>query len=165
MGTHISRGTSVAGDLSVKAAAYGVRFERCDGMDVLATYDCFKPLLDAVRSGEEGPALVEARTYRYKGHSMSDPQKYRSKEEVAQREQHDPINGLVNYLIDHRLVGQEKIEELDKQAKQAAMDAVRFADESPETPMEEMHTDVYSQPFAPYKKGGLPLMIREDQKG
>ncbi len=70
MGTHIARGTSMADDLSVKAAAYGMKFARCDGMDVLATYDCFKALADGIRAGKHGPAFVDCQTYRYKGHSM-----------------------------------------------------------------------------------------------
>jgi pyruvate dehydrogenase E1 component alpha subunit len=163
MGTHIARGTSMAHDLSAKAGAYGMEFQRCNGMDVLDTYDCFKQVLDRVRGGEHGPMMVEARTYRYKGHSMSDPQKYRTKEEVAQHEQRDPINSFVNHLIDQRLATQEQIEELDRQAKQAALDAVRYADESPEVTAEELYTDVYSQPFPPYKPGDLPPMCREDE--
>jgi pyruvate dehydrogenase E1 component alpha subunit len=85
------------------------------------------------------------------GHSMSDPQKYRSKDEVAERKEHDPINTLVNHLIERNLATQEQINALDDQAKQIAIDAVKFADESPATPVEELFTDVYSMPFGPYK--------------
>jgi pyruvate dehydrogenase E1 component alpha subunit len=170
MGTHIARGTSVADDLAAKAAAYGMRYAECDGMDVLETYDTFKPLIDAVRGstskalGAEqphgiGPAFVNAKTYRYQGHSMSDPQKYRTKDEVAQRQQADPINRLVNHLIDRGMAGQEEIDALDAEAKEAALDAVKFASESPETPVEELFTDVYSQPYPPYEVGEPPELM------
>lgn len=209
MGTHISRGTAMAHDLSTKAAAYGMKFARCNGMDVLDTYDCFKTLADAMRRDDaEGgssvpnsentddgaqpvshpdddqdrpesgrnqppgqpaeaspvaPVLVDCQTYRYKGHSMSDPQKYRTKDEVSQYEQQDPINDLVNYLIDHDMATQQEVDELDGQAKRRAIDAVRYANESPDVGVEEMYTDVYSQPFVPFKKGQLPLMLQEDK--
>lgn len=161
MGTHISRGTSAADDLSVKAAAYGMRFVRCDGLDVLATYDCYKVLADEIRSGASGPAFVECQTYRYKGHSMSDPQKYRAKDEIAAFEQRDPIQGLVAYLIEKGIATQDQIDTLDKLAKQQALDSVRYASESPEPTVDDLFTDVYSQPFGPYKKGDPPLIMRE----
>ena len=141
-----------------------MQYAECDGMDVLDTYNTFKPLADAVRGSTShalgakeqhgiGPAFVNVKTYRYKGHSMSDPQKYRSKDEVAQHQQHDPINTLVNHLIERGQATQEQVDALDEQAKQIAIDAVKFAEESPATPVEELFTDVYSQPFGPYKPG------------
>ncbi len=163
MGTSIERGTSVAEDLSVKAAAYGMPYAQCDGMEVLATYDCVKPLADRIRTGG-GPVFLNARTYRYKGHSMSDPQKYRSKEEVADMQQRDPINTLVNHLIDRKLASQAQVDELDQRAKQTARDAVRFADESKPTPPQELYTDVYANPFGPYRKGELPRMLAESDE-
>ncbi len=177
MGTQVERGTSMGHDLSVKAAAYGMKFERCDGMDVTAVYGCFKKLADEIRAnphdletGEApepgspgGPALVECQTYRYKGHSMSDPQKYRSKDEVNEYEQQDPIHNLVNHLIDHDLATQEEIDDLDKQAKQAALDAVRYANDAPDLGADELYTDVYNQPYGPFIKGDLPVMLREEE--
>ena len=166
MGTRIDRGTAMAHDLSAKAAAYGMRFERCDGMDVLDTYRCFKNLGDTIRGSTQehgpGPAFVEAVTYRYKGHSMSDPQKYRSKDEVVEHEQQDPINNLVNHLIDQGLATQDEITQLDKQAKLTAREAVRYANDSPDLPVDEMYTDVYTQPFGPFKKGDPPLILEHD---
>lgn len=162
MGTSIARGTSKADDLSVKAAAYGMRFVRCDGMDLFSTYDCFKDLADSIRSGQGGPAFVDCQTYRYKGHSMSDPQKYRTKEEVAGFEQRDPINSLVNHLIDKGMATQSQIDELDQQAKDEALASVRYADESPEPTTDDLYTDVYSQPFGPYRQGELSIMLKDD---
>jgi pyruvate dehydrogenase E1 component alpha subunit len=152
MGTHIARGTAMAEDLSTKAAAYGMRYARCNGKDVLETYDCFKAEADRTRAGE-GPCFINAETYRYKGHSMSDPQKYRTKQEVADHEEQDCINTLVNQLVESGRATQQQIDELDSAAKAAASEAVKFAAESPEPGEDEMYTDVYSQPFGPYKVG------------
>ena len=164
MGTHISRGTSQSNDLSVKAAAYGIRFVRCNGMDVLATYDCFKGLADEIRLGGGGPAFVDCQTYRYKGHSMSDPQKYRTKDEVASFEEQDSINTLVNHMIDKGLATQKQINDLDQEAKALAVDAVQFATTSPDLGIDEMYTDVYAQPYGPYKPSHPPLMFQDHEK-
>ncbi|MBI1338522.1 MAG: pyruvate dehydrogenase (acetyl-transferring) E1 component subunit alpha [Phycisphaera sp.] len=177
MGTAIERGTSMAHDLSVKAAAYGMMYAECDGMDVLDTYDTFKRLADKIRGStsktlgakEEigaGPAFVNARTYRYKGHSMSDPQKYRSKEEVAHREENqDCIQRLVARLIEKSLATQDQIDEIARECKQAALDAVKFANESPDLSTDELFTDIYVNPYGPYKKGELPVMLRKNTEG
>ncbi|MCX5661668.1 MAG: pyruvate dehydrogenase (acetyl-transferring) E1 component subunit alpha [Planctomycetota bacterium] len=175
MGTHISRGTAAADDLSVKAAAYGMRYAECDGMDVLDTYDTFRTLVDAMRGSSSralgapadtgsGPAFVNAKTYRFKGHSMSDPQKYRTKEEVAGRQERDPISTLVSHLVERNLATQEQIDAIDKQAKELSHDAEKFAEEAPALPLSELYTDVYAEPFGPYKVGELPEMLRKTQK-
>lgn len=162
MGTQIARGTSMADDLSVKAAAYGMRYAFCGGMDLLEVYECFHKEVERTRS--EGPAFINVLTYRYKGHSMSDPQKYRTKEEVGEYQEQDPINRLVNFLIERGLVKQEELDELDRQAKQQALDAVKFANDSPDTPLEELYTDVYLQPFGRYGKGAPPELMKEENK-
>ena len=161
MGTHIGRGTTMANDLSVKAAAYGMRFDRCDGMDLLSVHACFAEQARLVRA-DEGPAFVECQTYRYKGHSMSDPQKYRTKDEVAQHQAQDPINNLVNHLVETGIATQEQVDELDRRAKQVAVDSVRFANESPDLTEDDLYTDVYAQPFPPYARGSLPPMLDAD---
>ncbi|MCC7147281.1 MAG: pyruvate dehydrogenase (acetyl-transferring) E1 component subunit alpha [Phycisphaeraceae bacterium] len=160
MGTHIARGTSMADDLSVKAGAYGMRYAECDGMGVLKVYDCFAKAAEQTRAGE-GPCLINVETYRFKGHSMSDPQKYRTKEEVAEFEEHDCIQRLRRRLLDRHLATEEQILDLDEKAKKLALEAVKFAEESPATPVEEMFTDVYSQPFEPYRRGEAAEGFRE----
>lgn len=178
MGTHINRGTAMADDLAAKAESYGMRYAECDGMDVLDVYSCFAREAARTRGAvnpqwrrgaiptysrqgaDPGPVFINVKTYRYKGHSMSDPQKYRSKDEVGEFEKQDCINRLVNYLIDNNHADQARIDELDKQAKQSAIEAVKFANDSPDTPVEEMYTDVYDQPFAPFKKGGPPRLMQ-----
>lgn len=175
MGTSIERGTSMAHDLSVKAAAYGMRYAECDGADLLEVYDTFKREADRTRGSTsaalgreetgEGPCFINVRTYRYQGHSMSDPQKYRTKDEVSEHQARDPIHLLVSHLVEKHQITQERIDELDKAARQAAQDAVKYANESPEPGREEMYTDVYSEPFGPFKLGDLPAMIRNDNSG
>lgn len=171
MGTHIARGTSMAQDLSAKAEAYGMRYAECDGLDVLDTYACFKREVENARNARNpqwergvipeyrregqtpGPCFVNVKTYRYKGHSMSDPQKYRSKDEVGEFEDNDCIHRLVRHLIEHNLADQEKIDGLDKQAKEAASDAVKFAQDSEPMPTEELYKDVYLNPFGRFERG------------
>lgn len=173
MGTAIHRGTSMADDMSVKAAAYGMTYAECDGMDVLATYDTFKTLVDGVRGSTSkalgitpergtGPAFVNVKTYRFVGHSMSDPQKYRAKEEVAEMQKRDPIVLLVSVLVEKHGVTQEQIDAIDAKCKSEALESIKFATESPAPGVDELYTDVYSQPYGPYKVGQLPLMLREE---
>ncbi|MCC6680149.1 MAG: pyruvate dehydrogenase (acetyl-transferring) E1 component subunit alpha [Phycisphaeraceae bacterium] len=175
MGTHIGRGTAMAEDLQAKAESYGIRYAECDGMDVLSVYDCFAEQVERTRGAENpqhkrgvipeyarhgrtpGPAFINVRTYRYKGHSMSDPQKYRSKEEVSQFEAADPIQRLVSHLIESNLATQEQIDELDAVAKKTASDAVAFANNSPDLDRSEMFTDVYSNPYGPPFEKGQPI--------
>lgn len=175
MGTHIARGTSQAYHLEKKADAYALRYAECDGMNVLDVYDTIhreagktrgstSRLLGFDEDSAAGPVLINAITYRYQGHSMSDPQKYRTKDEVAQQQEKDCINSLVNDLIDRDLATQQQIDELDEKSKQAAQDAVKYAEASPDPGDEEMYTDVYINPFSPFKKGDLPIMLREGEE-
>lgn len=146
MGTHIARGTSMAEHLEVKAAAYGMRSATCDGMGVLKVYDCFAVEAGRTRAGE-GPCFINIETYRYKGHSISDPQKYRTKEEVAEYEEQDCIQRLMRRLIDRGLATREQLDEIDAQAKQTAREAVAFADQSPPPAEEERFEDLYANPL------------------
>ena len=167
MGTHIERGTSAAHDLSKKAAAYDMRYAECDGMSVTEVYDCFVDQVARARpvdgdpDNSEGPALINVVTYRYQGHSMSDPQKYRTREEVGEKQNEDPITTLSRQLMDQQRATQEQLNELDGKAKQAVRDAVKFAEQSPEPDMEELYTDVYNEPYPPYRKGDLPEMVKK----
>ena len=185
MGTHIARGTAMANDLSAKAEAFGMRYAECDGLDVLDVYDCFSEQVAMTRGAKNpqwtrgnwdeitysregsnpGPALINVKTYRYQGHSMSDPQKYRTKDEVGEFKDRDPINLLVNKLIEDGKATQEQCSELDSKAKEVSKEAIAFAEASPEMPVEEMFTDVYANPFGPYVKGGLPNIITNENSG
>jgi len=166
MGTSIQRGTSNADNLKSKADAYGMRYAECDGLDAIDT--CLTTRREAERTREGGgPCFMNVITYRYFGHSMSDPQKYRTKDEVAEKQEQDPIKRLSNYMIERSLADLEQIDELDKESKQMAKDAVKYAENGTATPMDELYTDVYLEPFGPYKRGDLPPEIKKvmEQKG
>jgi len=152
MGTSIERGTTMAHDLMAKARAYGIEGRVIDGFDVMGLYDAFKPLADACRD-EQRPAFVDLKTYRYLGHSMSDPQKYRTKEEVEQYKQRDSIDCLAAYLMNDRRSGgspamtEEAFMALQSQVKAVVRDAVEFAENSPvPDPATELYSDVLVNP-------------------
>jgi pyruvate dehydrogenase E1 component alpha subunit len=174
MGTAIERGTAAANNLGAKADAYDMRYAECNGMDVLDVYECFSREISLTRGstsaalGREqkgsGPCFINVKTDRYQGHSMSDPQKYRDKkiyDAMKKDGSIDPILRLVEHLIDNGLATQEEIDALDKQAKASAAEAIKYANESPDTPIEEMYTDVYINPFPPYIKGDLPQILKD----
>jgi pyruvate dehydrogenase E1 component alpha subunit len=173
MGTHIARGTSMAHDLGKKAASYGIRYAECDGHDVLNVYDTISAEVAQTRGSSStalgfdkdygGPVLVNAITYRYQGHSMSDPRKYRTKEEEEQEAARDVINTMVNYLVNNELSTQEKVDELDEQAKQAAQASVKYAKDSPNPDWDELYTDVYVNPFPPFGPTSLPPFLEEQK--
>jgi pyruvate dehydrogenase E1 component alpha subunit len=141
MGTALHRHSAVT-DLSRKSEGFGVPGTRCDGMDVL---DVHSVVTDALRCAREErrPQLVEAVTYRYRGHSMADPEEYRTKEEVEEWRQRDPIKAFADRLVDEDVLTQEDLEKFDKQAIQAVDEAVKFADESPFPDLDALYDDIY----------------------
>jgi len=139
MGTSVSR--SSAGQLYRRGEGYGIPGEQVDGMDVFAVQDAARQALDYIRSGN-GPYILEMMTYRYRGHSMSDPAKYRTKEEVAcMKEERDPITAVKDMLQQHD-VPEEDIKVIDKEIKDIVNEAAIFAQENPEPPPEDLWTDV-----------------------
>lgn len=139
MGTSVSR--SSAGQLYRRGEGYGIPGEQVDGMDILAVRDAADQALNYVRSGN-GPYILEMMTYRYRGHSMSDPAKYRTKEEVSSmKDERDPINNIKKMLID-KGVEEENIKEIDKEIKSIVNESATFAQESPEPPLEDLWTDI-----------------------
>jgi len=145
MGTAWERVSATAVD--ERAAGYGIPASVVNGQDVLETYRHFEALLSEVRAGG-GPRFVEIRTYRFRGHSMSDPVSgtYRSKTEVTERtEQDDPITTLRDRLFDAGLLTQEGLESMDQEARAAATAAAEFADEAPAPDAGELYSHVYSQ--------------------
>ena len=140
MGTSVSR--AAAGlDLADRGKAYGIVGLQVDGMDVLAVRAAAREALDYCRSGK-GPYILEMKTYRYRGHSMSDPAKYRTRDEVdAMRKQHDPIEQLRDLLL--REGGDEAgLKQIDQKVKAVVTDAADFALASPEPEAEELFTDI-----------------------
>jgi pyruvate dehydrogenase E1 component alpha subunit len=144
MGTAWERASSLY-DISQKASAYAMPSAIADGMDILDMYRVAKEATDRARSGG-GPTLIEARTYRFVGHSMSDPVHgvYRTKEEVEEEKLNDPIRIYANLLSDLGILSQEQLEEMDGQVKQIASEASEFAENSPEPEVSELYRDVYA---------------------
>ncbi len=141
MGTSISRSTAQK-DLYKRGLSFGVKGVQVDGMDVLAVRDATKKAAAHARSGK-GPMILEMMTYRYRGHSMSDPAKYRTREEVSEmREEHDPIDMAKNRLLKENWADLDALKAIDKDIKAIVADAVEFAKSSPEPDPSELYTDV-----------------------
>jgi len=143
MGTAVSRSSAVE-DLYKKALAYDMRHAVADGMDVLDVYKTVKAAVDHARETCE-PSLLEVRTYRYRGHSMSDPiaGHYRTKAEVEEEKKLDPLIVFADFLKQQNIMTDERIEEVEKKVKKVVEEAVEFAENSPEPPLEELFNDVY----------------------
>ncbi|MEQ1705964.1 MAG: thiamine pyrophosphate-dependent enzyme, partial [Rickettsiales bacterium] len=120
----------------------GIIGRQVNGMDVVAVREAGLEAVAHVRAGK-GPFLLEMKTYRYRGHSMSDPAKYRSKEEVEDyKEHHDPIEGLKARLIKDKYASEDSLKEIDKEIKAIVAEAADFAQKSPLPPESELWTDV-----------------------
>ena len=141
MGTALHRHSAVT-DLSLKSEGFGVPGTRCDGMDVLDVHAVVTEALKCARD-ERKPQLVEALTYRYRGHSMADPEEYRSKEEVEEWRGRDPINAFAKRLVDEGVLTQDEVENMDEEAIEIVDEAQRFADESPFPDLDSLYDDVY----------------------
>jgi pyruvate dehydrogenase E1 component alpha subunit len=129
-------------ELCLRGQAYGIPGEQVDGMDVLAVRAKAEEMVGRIRSGE-GPAIMEAMTYRYRGHSMSDPAKYRTKEEVQEmRERHDPIENLRRIILDAKAGDDDGFKRIDKEIRDVVNEAARFAQDSPEPDPSELWTDI-----------------------
>src|SRR5210317_1867608 len=143
MGTSVNR--SSAGDnLSDRGKAYGIKSEIVDGMDVIAVRDSAIRAMEYCRSGK-GPYILELKTYRYRGHSMSDPAKYRTKDEVAEYKKIDPVEVIKQHIIDKKWMSTKAIEALEEEIEAEVLEAVEFADKSPFPDPSELYTDVYTE--------------------
>jgi pyruvate dehydrogenase E1 component alpha subunit len=141
MGTSIERASATT-DFCHRGQAYGIPGEAVDGMDVLAVHEAGERAVAHARSGK-GPMILEMKTYRYRGHSMSDPAKYRSKEEVEKmRTQHDPIEHLAKQLVDNGHADEAALKKVDREVKDIVTQAAEFAQNSPEPDPSELYTDV-----------------------
>jgi pyruvate dehydrogenase E1 component alpha subunit len=140
MGTAVKRGSAET-EFYRRGTAFRIPGMDVDGMDVLQVRQAAEIALDFVRKGN-GPVLMELNTYRYRGHSMSDPAKYRSREEVQEmRDKHDPIEGAKKELI-ARGVPEDKLKDIDKRIRAQVAEAADFAENSPEPELSELYTDV-----------------------
>lgn len=128
-----------------RAAAYGIPGHLIeDGNDLLAVYEKFVEVVDYVRQGN-GPVLVESLTYRWYGHSTSDPGKYRTKAEVDEWKKKDPIVSYKNYLIDNKLATEQELDEINKKSVAAVEESVQFALNSPEPTLESAFEDIFAE--------------------
>ena len=140
MGTSVNR-SSAGENLSDRGKAYGIKSEIVDGMDVIAVRDAAIKAIEYCRSGK-GPYILEMNTYRYRGHSMSDPAKYRTRDEVEQiRKNSDPIENI-KILLNKLGINDETLKSVDTQIKAVIAEAAKFAQESPEPPESELFTDI-----------------------
>jgi len=143
MGTSVARSSAVS-DFSKRGASFGIPGVTVDGMDVEAVQKAGADAFAHCRAGK-GPIILEMKTYRYRGHSMSDPAKYRTKEELAEfREKRDPIENFGKKLIERGVVNEEDLKQMDAAVKAQVVEAASFATESPEPGLAELYTDIYA---------------------
>jgi pyruvate dehydrogenase E1 component alpha subunit len=142
MGTSVERSTAQP-DLYKRGESFGIPGMQVDGMDVLKVAEAAEKAVKHIKSGK-GPILLEVKTYRYRGHSMSDPATYRTKEEVQDyKENHDPINRFRHFLIKQKYATEDKIKEWEKEIKNKVVAAAKFAEESPEPDVKDLFKYVY----------------------
>ena len=151
MGTSTKRHASNPDELYRRGEPFGIPGKRVDGMNIFEVIEAGREALDFIRAGK-GPYLLEMDSYRYRGHSMSDPGKYRDKEEVESiRGQRDPIEFLRSYMLEHKLVTEEALKELDQKVKEVVQESARFALESPEPDPRELYTDILIEGDHPWQ--------------
>ncbi len=144
MGTSIERASATT-DLCRRGSAYGIPGKEADGMDVLAVREASRKAVAHARQGK-GPYILEMKTYRYRGHSMSDPAKYRTKEEVQQmRQQNDAIENVRKQLLKAAIADEAELKKIDKETKAIVAKAAEFASQSPEPDPVELYTDVLDE--------------------
>ena len=143
MGTAVGRASAVS-EIQQKAEGYGIPHSRVDGMDVMAVYEAAHTAIEKVRDGA-GPYLLEAMTYRFRGHSMGDPERYRKQEEVKHWKEQDPIGVFRTYLIKNKIASAKALDEIVAQAEADVQKAVEFAEASPEPTLESLFDNVYAE--------------------
>ncbi|HXN05305.1 MAG TPA: pyruvate dehydrogenase (acetyl-transferring) E1 component subunit alpha [Candidatus Acidoferrum sp.] len=146
MGTAVSRASAVT-EIWKKACAYDMTGERVDGMDVLAVRRITDQLVAQAREKHE-PSLLECVTYRYRGHSMSDPDTYRGKDEVKEWQARDGILSLAEHLKTQKMLDNKEIQKIDEEITAQVETAVKFAEESPEPDPKDLYRDVYADEVA-----------------
>jgi pyruvate dehydrogenase E1 component alpha subunit len=142
MGTHVGRGSALAEELYHRGSVFGIPGEQVDGMDVAAVKSAGDRAMVGARRGD-GPKILEMLTYRYRGHSMSDPAKYRTREEVQQfREHRDPIELLRSRMLKDGRTSENDLKEIDREVRARVNEAAEFAQSDPEPEPSELFTDV-----------------------
>jgi pyruvate dehydrogenase E1 component alpha subunit len=141
MGTSVERASAVP-EIRQKADGYAMANGYTDGMDIMAVRQAAGEALDFVRSGK-GPYFLEIFTYRYRGHSMGDPERYRKQEEVKKWQEEDPIGIYRRYLVEHDIANEEELDDLEKKVEREVQEAVEFAESSPEPAPETLFENIY----------------------
>src|SRR2546423_1818403 len=150
MGTSLARAMS-SQDISQKSCAYDIASESVDGMDVLAVREATLRAVERARK-EYLPTLLEVRTYRFMGHSMSDPGNYRTRAEIERHQERDPIKLFAASLKDRGVLSDAEFQQIEAEVKEQVERAVLFAEQSPLPAPEELFTDVYANPIKPGKQ-------------
>ncbi|MEX2600567.1 MAG: pyruvate dehydrogenase (acetyl-transferring) E1 component subunit alpha [Balneolaceae bacterium] len=141
MGTSARRHS--VGEIHERAQGYGMKSALINGMDLFSVYEKIKEIAEEVRK-DSLPWFVEIRTYRYRGHSMSDPQKYRTKEELQEYQNLDPIERLKTYILDHKIHPKKKLEEIEEAVENVVLEAVEFAENADFPAPEALYEDMFA---------------------
>jgi pyruvate dehydrogenase E1 component alpha subunit len=141
MGTSLARSTAMT-DLYRKGESFAIPGTQVNGMDVDAVYNAVVQATERVRSGG-GPVIIEVKTYRYRGHSMSDPATYRSKEEVAEYKEKDPITMVRQMIIENSYATEDQLKEIEKKVKAQIAEVAEYATSGPFPSEDELYTDIY----------------------
>lgn len=141
MGTSVERASAVS-DIRQKAEGYAMKNAEVNGMDVMAVYEAAKEAIEYVRK-EGQPYFLEVDTYRFRGHSMGDPERYRKAEEVKQWQENDPIGIFNKYLLETKTATPKGLDEIEARVEEEVNKAVEFAETSPEPALEELFTNIY----------------------
>ncbi len=147
MGTAVDRAAAEP-DLYKQALSYDMPSSLVNGMDVFSVYEAMKDHVAMARNYQ--PSLIEIRTYRYRGHSMSDPQKYRTKEELEAKKNEDPILRLKSYLLENKMADNVYFDKVDDEVKQEVLESVEFAESSPFPDLDTIYEDIYTQKDYPF---------------
>ena len=142
MGSHVSRTHAAGSDMYKIAESYNMGTLQVDGMDVIEVRHHVDKALEHLRKGE-GPLFLEAKTYRFRGHSMADPSAYRESSEVVKWQEKDTIDNLAKLAIQYDIFKESDLEKIDKEIQEAVDDAIAFADESDEPDMADLHNNIY----------------------
>ena len=161
MGTSVERASAVS-EIRQKAEGYGMPNNRIEGMNVMTVREETSKVLEEVRNGG-GPYLLEIVTYRFRGHSMGDPERYREKDEVKKWEDEDPIGVFRNYLLEEEIASEEELDEQDEEAEVIVDEAVDFAESSPDPDDEALFEHIYAEP-TPVEYRGYAMAQESEEK-
>ena len=160
MGTAIDRGTTMSHRIIAKGEGCGIAGYELEGMDVIDVYEAMKTIADRCRA-ESRPAMVDIRTYRFKGHSMSDPRKYRTREEEEHWETDDPITRLRDAMIEGGLLDDEGFKSLNRRIKGEVRESIEWAEASPMPDPSELYHDVFVEKLGPYTGTSMPQIVTD----